>query len=179
MSGQIFTPVDVADVARHAVRDWVQPALAKQMDLGYEGPETGYGSEEGGGEEETARVEVDGNPVMLREMLSNLIDNAIRYTPAGGRITVRVRPEPLAGVVHLEVEDTGIGIPAAERERVIERFYRILGRDAEGSGLGLAIVREIATMHGGTLAIDDHVYQETPRLAGTLVRVTLRLRSHA
>jgi two-component system sensor histidine kinase TctE len=175
MSGQIFTPVDVADVARHAVRDWVQPALAKQMDLGYEGPEKDYGGADDEGEED-ARIEVDGNPVMLREMLSNLIDNAIRYTPAGGRITVRVRPEPAAGVVHLEVEDTGIGIPAAERERVIERFYRILGRDGEGSGLGLAIVREIATMHGGTLTIDDHVYQEAPRLAGTLVRVTLRLR---
>ncbi|MBV8627771.1 MAG: sensor histidine kinase, partial [Paraburkholderia sp.] len=177
MSGQIFTPVDVADVARHAVRDWVQPALAKQMDLGYEGPEKDYGGADGGGDDEApTRVEVDGNPVMLREMLSNLIDNAIRYTPAGGRITVRVRPEPAAGVVHLEVEDTGMGIPAAERERVIERFYRILGRDGEGSGLGLAIVREIATMHGGTLAIEDHVYQESPRLAGTLVRVTLRLR---
>ncbi|WP_343672323.1 sensor histidine kinase [Paraburkholderia heleia] len=175
MSGQVFTAVDVADVARHAVRDWVQPALAKQMDLGYEGPETACDSEEDDGE--AARVEVDGNPVMLREMLSNLIDNAIRYTPAGGRITVRVRPEPAAGVVHLEVEDTGMGIPGAERERVLERFYRILGRDGEGSGLGLAIVREIATMHGGTLAIDDHVYQDTPRLAGTLVRVTLRLRA--
>ena len=69
MSGQIFTPVEVTEVARSAVRDWVQAALAKQMDLGYEAPEE--------------PVEVDGNPVMLREMLSNLIDNAIRYTPAG------------------------------------------------------------------------------------------------
>jgi len=169
MSGQIFTPVDVAEVARLAVRDWVQPALAKQMDLGYEGPPDA--------EEDGAATEVDGNPVMLREMLSNLIDNAIRYTPPGGRITVRVRPEPAAHVVHLEVEDTGMGIPAAERERVIERFYRILGREGDGSGLGLAIVREIATMHGGRLAIDDNVYQQTPRLAGTLVRVTLRLRN--
>jgi two-component system sensor histidine kinase TctE len=90
---------------------------------------------------------------------------------------VRVRPDPAARAVHLEVEDTGIGIPAAERERVLERFYRILGRDGEGSGLGLAIVREIATMHGGTLAIDDNVYQLEPRLAGTLVRVTLRERT--
>jgi two-component system, OmpR family, sensor histidine kinase TctE len=114
--------------------------------------------------------------VMLREMLSNLIDNAIRYTPAGGRITVRVRPEPAARAVHLEVEDTGIGIPAAERERVLERFYRILGRDGDGSGLGLAIVREIVTMHGGALTIDDNVYQDSPRLAGTLVRVTLAMR---
>jgi two-component system, OmpR family, sensor histidine kinase TctE len=173
MSGHVFTPVDIADVARHAVRDWVQPALAKQMDLGYEGPEHGKDDVQGS---DAAKVLVDGNPVMLREMLSNLIDNAIRYTPAGGRITVRVRPEPAAHVVHLEVEDTGIGIPAAERERVLERFYRILGRDGDGSGLGLAIVREIATMHSGTLAIDDNVYQREPRLAGTLVRVTLRLR---
>ncbi|WP_043284636.1 sensor histidine kinase [Paraburkholderia oxyphila] len=181
MTGQIFIPVDIADVARHAVRDWVQPALAKQMDLGYEGPEQDSHDnyDESGdhaAQNRVAPVQVDGNPVMLREMLSNLIDNAIRYTPAGGRITVRVRPEPMAHVVHLEVEDTGIGIPAAERERVLERFYRILGRDGEGSGLGLAIVREIATMHGGTLAIEDNVYQLEPRLAGTLVRVTLRLR---
>ncbi|WP_321887575.1 sensor histidine kinase [Paraburkholderia bannensis] len=182
MSGQIFTPVDVTEVARHAVRDWVQPALARQMDLGYEGPDEVFSErepqdDEGEGEGAASSAVVEGNPVMLREMLSNLIDNAIRYTPTGGRITVRVRPEPAAHVVHLEVEDTGIGIPAAERERVLERFYRILGRDGDGSGLGLAIVREIATMHGGTLTIDDHVYQETPRLAGTLVRVTLRLRT--
>ncbi|PCE28224.1 sensor histidine kinase [Paraburkholderia acidicola] len=165
MSGQIFTPVEVTEVARHAVRDWVQPALAKQMDLGYEGPDE--------------PVAVDGNPVMLREMLSNLIDNAIRYTPAGGRITVRVRAEPAAQRVHLEVEDTGIGIPAAERERVVERFYRILGREGDGSGLGLAIVREIAAMHGGSLAIEDHVYQHAPQLAGTLVRVSLTMLKRA
>jgi two-component system sensor histidine kinase TctE len=168
MSGQVFTPVEVTEVARHAVRDWVQAALAKQMDLGYEGPDL--------------PVEVDGNPVMLREMLSNLIDNAIRYTPPGGRVTVRVREEPGHDTphwVHLEVEDTGLGIPVAERERVVERFYRILGREGDGSGLGLAIVREIATMHGGTLTIDDNVYQASPRLAGTLVRVSLRARGYA
>ncbi len=136
---------------------------------------------------------------MLREMLGNLIDNAIRYTPEGGRITVRLHAEPgvrldatgavvrafdnagagQAGVAHIEVEDTGPGIPADERERVLERFYRILGRDGEGSGLGLAIVREIVTQHGGALAIDDHVYQDTPRLAGTLVRVSFALREAA
>ncbi len=119
---------------------------------------------------------------MLREMLSNLLDNAIRYTPAGGRITVRVREDKRDRAqqwVHLEVEDTGLGIPAAERERVVERFYRILGREGDGSGLGLAIVREIATMHGGTLTIDDNVYQESPRLVGTLVRVSLRALENA
>jgi two-component system sensor histidine kinase TctE len=172
MSGQVFAPVEVTEVARHAVRDWVQAALAKQMDLGYEGPDESSGEP----------VEVDGNPVMLREMLSNLLDNAIRYTPAGGRITVRVRDDrkdPAQRWVHLEVEDTGLGIPAAERDRVVERFYRILGREGDGSGLGLAIVREIASMHGGTLTIDDNVYQESPRLAGTLVRVSLHVLQRA
>jgi two-component system, OmpR family, sensor histidine kinase TctE len=165
LSGQIFAPVEITEIGRCAVRDWLQAALAKQMDLGYEGPEEA--------------VEIDGNPVMLREMLSNLIDNAIRYTPAGGRITVRVRLDLAGQQVHLEVEDTGIGIPAGERERVVERFYRILGREGDGSGLGLAIVREIATMHGGTLSIEDNVYQTSPRLAGTLVRVSLLRRNAA
>ncbi|WP_175720013.1 sensor histidine kinase [Burkholderia anthina] len=162
-SGLTFEPVEIGSLARRTVRDWVQAALAKRMDLGYEGPE------------DDAPLDVDGHPVMLREMLGNLVDNAIRYTPEGGQITVRVRADHAARRVHLEVEDTGPGIPAGERERVIERFYRILGREGDGSGLGLAIVREIATQHGGTLTLDDHVYQTTPRLAGTLVRISLPL----
>ncbi|MBN3790846.1 sensor histidine kinase [Burkholderia sp. Ac-20353] len=162
-SGLTFEPVEIATLARRAVRDWVQAALAKRMDLGYEGPD------------DDAPLDVDGNPLMLREMLGNLIDNAIRYTPEGGRITVRVQADRAARLARVEVEDTGPGIPAAERERVLERFYRILGREGDGSGLGLAIVREIVAQHGGTLTLDDHVYQAMPRLAGTLVRVTLPL----
>ena len=165
MSGQIFAPIEIAHLARLAVRDWVRAALAKQMDLGYEGPEEGR----------DPPAMVAGNAVMLREMLSNVIDNAIRYTPTGGRITVRVVLERAKRLVHLEVEDTGPGIAPAERPKVVERFYRILGREGDGSGLGLAIVREISTMHGGTLTIDDHVYQTSPRLAGTLVRISLPL----
>ncbi|MGN6649058.1 sensor histidine kinase N-terminal domain-containing protein [Trinickia sp.] len=160
-SGQVFTHVEMAHLARLAVRDWVRAALAKQMDLGYEGPDEA--------------VFVEGNPVMLREMLSNVIDNAIRYTPAGGRITVRVQPKRDTEEAWIEVEDTGPGIAPAERPKVVERFYRILGREGDGSGLGLAIVKEIATMHGGTLTLGDHVYQDTPRLAGTLVRICLPL----
>jgi two-component system sensor histidine kinase TctE len=75
--------------------------------------------------------------------------------------------------VRIEIEDTGPGIAPAERPKVVERFYRILGREGDGSGLGLSIVKEIATMHGGTLTLDDHVYQASPRLAGTLVRIDL------
>ncbi|MDN7751544.1 sensor histidine kinase [Burkholderia gladioli] len=190
-SGLSFEPVDLAALARVTVRDWVQAAFARRMDLGYEGPDDQ--------DVQAPAPIIDGHAVMLREMLGNLIDNAIRYTPEGGRITVRLHVEPgvrldatgavvrafdnagagQAGVAHIEVEDTGPGIPAHERGRVLERFYRILGRDGEGSGLGLAIVREIVTQHGGALAIDDHVYQDTPRLAGTLVRVSFALREAA
>ncbi|GAB7539432.1 sensor histidine kinase [Burkholderia sp. 3C] len=200
-SGLTFEPVDPLALARVTVRDWVQAAFAKRMDLGYEGPDDLPDAENSEPPDEppagnalpSPPALIDGNPVMLREMLGNLIDNAIRYTPEGGRITVRVAIDPTAtladdahhahrpatGVVHIDVEDTGPGIPAHERGRVLERFYRILGRDGEGSGLGLAIVREIVTQHGGEIAIDDHVYQAAPRLAGTLVRVSFALRQAA
>ncbi|WJF89753.1 sensor histidine kinase N-terminal domain-containing protein [Paraburkholderia bonniea] len=161
MAGTRLTRVEMTELARQAVRDWVPAALAKQMDLGYEGPDT--------------PLDVNGNPLMLREMLSNLLDNAIRYTPTGGQITVRVRPapEPSEHEVHLEIEDTGLGIPADERDHVLERFYRILGHEGDGSGLGLAIVREIVAMHHGTLTIEDHVYQSAPAPVGTRVRISL------
>ena len=106
-------------------------------------------------------VEVDGNAVMLREMLSNLIDNAMRYTPAGGtHHRARARDEAKHDSCISKWRTPASAFRAAERERVFERFYRILGREGDGSGLGLAIVREIATMHGGTLTIEDNVYQD-------------------
>ena len=71
------------------------------------------------------------------------------------------------------MDDTGPGIPVAERERVMQRFYRILGTQAEGSGLGLAIVREIVQQHGGDIEVLDNVYQASPRLAGARFRITL------
>lgn len=114
-----------------------------------------------------------GNATMLAEMLNNLLDNAIRYTPDGGRVTVRVTTAPFEPFAFLDVEDTGPGIPVTERERVMQRFYRILGTQAEGSGLGLAIVREIVQQHGGDIAVLDHVYQQSPRLAGAQFRITL------
>jgi two-component system sensor histidine kinase TctE len=84
--------------------------------------------------------------VLVRELLSNLLDNAIRYTQPGGQVTVRVAIADSA--VTLSVEDNGPGIPPAERERVFERFHRVLGNGGEGCGLGLSIVREIAQSHG-------------------------------
>jgi two-component system sensor histidine kinase TctE len=161
-AGTAFEPLDLAEVARNAVRDWVPASFNYRIDLGYEAPE--------------APVLIEGNAVMLRELLSNLIDNALRYTPQGGSVTVRVRDEA-APVV--EVEDTGPGIPPAERLHVFERFYRILGSSAEGSGLGLAIVREIAQQHGAEVDIFSNPRATHPKYPGSLFRLTFPARPAA
>ncbi|MCG5263036.1 sensor histidine kinase [Cupriavidus gilardii] len=160
-----MAPLDLAALAREVVKDWLPQAWAKRIDLGLDASDH--------------PVMVQGNRLMLTEMLNNLLDNAIRYTPAGGHATVRVSADPFEPFAYLDVEDTGPGIPPAERPRVMERFYRVLGTSTEGSGLGLAIVREIVQQHGGDVAIEDHVYQQQPRLAGARLRVTLRRPSSA
>ncbi len=110
---------------------------------------------------------------MMRELFNNLIDNAIKYTPIGGHVTVEVKRASRPGFIEIEVKDTGPGIPVEERTRVLERFYRILGSDVEGSGLGLAIVKEIATQHGGRIEILDHAQENQSQPSGTCIRVTL------
>ncbi|MGO4763118.1 sensor histidine kinase N-terminal domain-containing protein [Cupriavidus sp. 2KB_3] len=155
-----MAPLDLTALAREVVKDWLPQAWARRIDLGLEADDH--------------PVTITGNRLMLTEMLNNLLDNAIRYTPSGGHATVRVAADPFEPFAYLDVEDTGPGIAPTERERVMERFYRVLGTNTEGSGLGLAIVREIVQQHGGEVAIDDHVYQTSPRLAGTRLRVTLR-----
>ncbi|OIQ79787.1 swarming motility regulation sensor protein RssA [mine drainage metagenome] len=114
-------------------------ALAKQIDLGFE---CGTGD-----------FTVMGDAILLRELINNLIDNAIRYTPDGGRVTVSLSRADNG--IDLSVEDNGPGIPPEKRERVFERFYRILGTGEEGCGLGLAIVREIAARYDITLRVED------------------------
>ncbi|CAN7587887.1 sensor histidine kinase N-terminal domain-containing protein [Pseudoduganella sp. LjRoot289] len=166
-AGAAHLPVDLADLARSAVRDWVPASFNYRIDLGFEAPDDGDGAGAG--------VPIDGNPTMLREMLSNLIDNALRYTPAGGAVTVRVRRTGDSAVV--EVEDTGPGIPPAERSNVFQRFYRILGSSAEGSGLGLAIVREIAQQHGADVDIFSNPRSASAKLPGSLFRLTFPLRA--
>jgi two-component system sensor histidine kinase TctE len=155
-AGAAFETVDLAALARATLQDWVQASFASQIDLGFEPPDQA--------------VEIAANPLMLRELLSNLIDNALRYTPAGGSVTVRVRRD--AGVPQLEVEDTGPGIAPAERARVFERFYRILGSGAAGSGLGLAIVREIAQQHGAEVEVFDNPRSPLTTARGSLFRVS-------
>lgn len=145
----VWEPVDLEELTRDVAVNCVPRALARNIDLGYE---------EAGGV-----VKILGVPLLLREMIDNLVDNAIKYTPLGGRVTVRLHggANPV-----LEVEDTGIGIPKEDRGRIFERFYRALGTDAEGSGLGLAIVREIADLHRASVQVLDN-----PGGQGTLIRL--------
>ena len=92
-------------------------------------------------------------------MIRNLVDNALNYTPSSaehpGIITVRVTFDDVEKTVLLQVEDTGPGIPEAERDLVMQPFYRVLGTNTDGSGLGLAIVQEIAKKHGAALTVED------------------------
>jgi two-component system sensor histidine kinase TctE len=135
-------PVDLAALGRDTVRDFVPRALDKGLDLGFEaGDSRGH--------------DVLGHPLLLRELIRNLVDNALLYTPAGGTVTVRVVADPFGQVVVLQVEDSGPGIAALEREKVFRPFYRALGTGADGSGLGLAIVREIAGRHGAEVTLGD------------------------
>jgi two-component system, OmpR family, sensor histidine kinase TctE len=139
--------VDLAELTRETVRDFVPRALDRSIDLGYEGPQADNGSD--------AAARLVGHPVLLRELIRNLVDNALLYTPAGGTVTARVTAEAAGQALLLQVEDNGPGIPAAERALVFRSFYRALGTGVDGSGLGLAIVQEIALQHGAEVGVDD------------------------
>ena len=159
--------VAVVKLATEVVRDFVPRAMDKRIDLGYEGPEL-----------EPAQPRLRGQPMLVRELIRNLVDNALQYTPADGTVTVRLMPDPYGQVIVLQVEDTGPGIPEDEREQVFQPFYRALGTDVDGSGLGLAIVKEIADRHGATISIANarvpaHGTGETPGALFT-VRFTCR-----
>lgn len=128
-------PVDLDRLAREEVEAWIDRALARGIDLGYENP--------------GRAVIVAGREALLREALANLVENALAYAGAAGPVTVGVGERP----PRLFVEDHGPGIPEGERERVRGRFYRMPGTPGEGCGLGLAIVDEIARVHGAHLLI--------------------------
>jgi two-component system, OmpR family, sensor histidine kinase TctE len=135
--GDVQAPANLRAVVEDAADEWVHRALAKEIDLGFE----------------LADARVAGDALLLREALGNLIHNALEYAPSGGRVTVRTGTRKREAF--LEVEDDGPGIPAAEREQVLERFYRVAGTPGTGSGLGLSIVREIALAHGARLEIGE------------------------
>lgn len=156
-------PCDLAALAVEAVRDTVPRAMDKRIDLGYDGAEPG-----------APGLTLEGNPTLLKEMVRNLLDNAVNYTPSSaqqpGVVTARVLADPFSQALVLQVEDTGPGIPAGERELVFQPFYRSLGTNVDGSGLGLPIVLEIARQHGATIELEDARPGQVP--PGT--RVTVR-----
>ena len=132
--------VALSELVRQAVADHAVLAEARRIDLG-----AGHADE---------RAAVQGDAAALRTLLANLVDNAIRHTPAGGRVDVSAGAGP-GGAPLLEVVDTGPGIPPAERARVFDRFVRLPGAGEGGSGLGLSIVKAIAERHGASVALLD------------------------
>jgi two-component system sensor histidine kinase TctE len=155
--------VPLVRLATETVRDFVPRAMDKRIDLGYEGPER-----------DDPRLHLVGQPVLVRELVRNLVDNALQYTPSGGTVTVRVLPDPFGQVIVLQVEDSGPGIPEDERELVFQPFYRALGTNVDGSGLGLAIVREIAQRHGAEVVLEDAQPRSAGGTPGTRVIVRFR-----
>lgn len=153
--GAVPVVLDLAQLARQMVAEAAADAQARTQDLGFAGPEA---------------LSVRGHPDALRLLLRNLIENAIKYTPAGGRIEVGVGMDEPHGTAWLSVEDSGPGIPEAERTRVLERFYRLPDAPSTGSGLGLAIAQSVAQGHGSGLQLDA-----SPALGGLRVGLTLSL----
>ncbi len=125
-------PVDLVEIADDVLAAQRAIAQARKVDLGRDG---------------AATLDADVDPVRVREILVNLVTNAVRHTPAGGRVRVDVRADGADAV--LTVADTGDGIPSDELDRVFDRFHR--RSDSGGSGLGLTIVRDLATAHGGSV----------------------------
>jgi two-component system OmpR family sensor kinase len=138
--------VDLQELVRQVVSDLLPQAQARRIDLGL-----------APGDNEP--LQVPGQPAALHTLLRNLLDNAIKYAPEGGQVDISLALRDRAPC--LVVEDSGPGLPDAERERVFDRFYRVAGSAAQGSGLGLAIVRTIAASHGATVTLD-----RSPRLGG-------------
>ncbi|HJU24774.1 MAG TPA: sensor histidine kinase [Casimicrobiaceae bacterium] len=149
--GEHFKSIDLHALAERVGAQWIQPAIARNIDFGFD----------------LAPAIVEGDDALLAEMLDNMIDNALRYTPAGGAVTVRCGADENGP--YLGVEDTGIGIPESEREKVFERFYRGAGAGGDGSGLGLAIVKEGADRHAASVVV-------APSAAGIGTFIQVRFR---
>ncbi|NHZ40839.1 sensor histidine kinase [Massilia aquatica] len=135
-----MAPVSLTAIVRQVGLEMALPAVQKQIDLSLDAPDDAL---------------VDGQALMLHELVTNLVDNAIRYTPAGGRVALRVERQA-AGVL-LQVEDSGCGIVETERDKVLTPFYRsasAMDINPAGTGLGLAIVREVALLHRARVALD-------------------------
>ena len=144
-------PVDLAELLRETTKEWVPSALGKNVDIGYEGTDTS--------------IVVKGDAIRIKMLIDNLIDNAVKYSPAGSTVTTRI--EETEQSVILTVEDNGPGIPPEGKNAIFQRFYRILGSGIAGSGLGLSIAQEIARSHRADVSIED-----APGHRGTSAKVT-------
>ncbi|MDE2617080.1 MAG: sensor histidine kinase N-terminal domain-containing protein [Burkholderiales bacterium] len=151
--GAAAEPVALAALARQVLGEMAPMAQQHGIDLGL------------GAADEAL---IPAYPEALRVLLRNLLDNAIKYTPAGGTVDLELQRRDDRLV--LSVEDSGPGIPEAERQRVLDRFYRVAGTDTTGSGLGLAIVKSIADLHNATLELSA-----SSRLAGLRVDISFPL----
>ena len=143
--------LDLGVLVPEVAREWAAQAMEKQIEFSFENFSHGG--------------RVHGNARLLHELFANLIDNAIRYTPEGGSVAILLSRED---ALHVDIEDSGIGIPPEERDKVFDRFYRVLGTNSEGSGLGLPIVKEIAALHRVGISLHDSL------LGGVRVRVSFR-----
>ena len=159
------SPCDLAELTIAVVRDCVPRAIEKYIDLGFEGTQPG-----------AAGGQLAGNPTLLKELIRNLVDNAINYTPSTldqpGIITARVLADPTGKSLVLQVEDSGPGVPEAERELIFQPFYRALGTEADGTGLGLPIVMEIAQQHNASVSMESTHPGQVPPGARFNVRFT-------
>jgi len=145
-----FSPVSFGTLVTGICADQGAAALLKDISFELESPQ---------------EATLIGNADLLRILLRNLIDNALRYTPVGGHVAVHVREEPTH--VELTVTDNGPGVPVTEKEHIFERFHRLAGQETEGSGLGLSIVARIAHLHHAIITLSD-----APR--GTGLQVSVR-----
>jgi two-component system sensor histidine kinase TctE len=149
VQSEAIATVDVAALAREIVGRYAAQAEAHGVDLGADAP---------------AALHTHGSESELRSLFENVVDNALRYAPAGSAVTVSACREGPA--IEIAVVDAGCGIPAAERERVFERFHRVAGDATRGTGLGLAIVKAIVERHQGSIALaDSRPGTELPGLA--------------
>ena len=156
LSAQVMEPLELERLLNEIVGEWVMAARERLIDIGFEA---------------SGRVLILGNVFLLREMINNLLDNALRYTPEGGCVTARVFRK--GDKVVLEIEDSGIGISSEDASRVFDRFYRVEGTGVEGSGLGLAIVREIALLHRAEATLEPRPAEEFGnRAPGSIARLS-------
>jgi len=153
-----FAQIDLVELASKVTSDFVANARAKKIDLGLE--------------IKTQSAIILGDDLMLRELLANLIDNAICYTPNKGIITLGI--DKIANRIELSLIDSGIGIPPEDRTQVFERFHRLRDNEGDGCGLGLAIVREIVLAHNAEIKITDGLPRNKDKGFGTKVTITFK-----